>query len=325
MLLAADIGGTTSRLGLFDRAAARPRPIVVRSFPTRDHRSLAALLSAFAADVSLVGQSIESACFGVAGPVAEGRAELTNVFPAWTIAGDSIGDAFTIGRMSVVNDLQALAFAVPALGPGEVAVLQEGNQRRGGNIAIIAAGTGLGEAVLHAVDGKQVATASEAGHADFAARNEREIDVLRDLILRFGHAPVEQVLSGRGLVNIHRVTHAGSCSSLDNAPAERWPAAIAAAALARSCRGCVEALGMFVDAYGAEAGNLALRSMTTGGVFVGGGIAPKILPALADGRFIRAFVDKEPAFSQWLATIPVKVILNDDAGLVGAAIHASAI
>lgn len=325
MLLAGDIGGTRSRLGLFERAADRPRPVTIRTFSTDEHRNLADLLSVFAADTLPAGAPVESACFGVAGPVAAGRAELTNVSPAWTISADTIGQAFSIRHVSVVNDLQALAYAVPALGAGEVTVLQQGNGARGGNIAILAAGTGLGEGVLHAIDGQLVAMASEGGHADFSARNEREIDILRDLIQQFGHAQVEEVLSGRGLVNLHRVTHAGPCPALADAPAGQEAAAITHAALERRCPWCVEALGLFVDAYGAEAGNLALRALATGGVFVGGGIAPKILPALTDGRFIRAFVDKVPPFSELLATIPVKVILNEEAALLGAAIHAAAL
>ena len=192
-------------------------------------------------------------------------------------------------------------------------------------MALIAAGTGLGESILHAIDGRLVPVASEGGHADFAARTEREIDVLRDLMQRFGHAPVEQVVSGRGLVNLHRVTHAGPCPAVEDQDAPGAPAAIVHAALERRCRGCVDALGMFVDAYGAEAGNLALRAMATGGVFVGGGIAPKILPALLDGRFVKAFADKAPPFHDMLAKIPVKVILNDEAALLGAAVRGAAI
>jgi len=195
--------------------------------------------------------------------------------------------------------------------------LQEGAVEGPGNIALIAAGTGLGEAWLHNVNGQFIPSASEGGHADFAARTEREVDVLRNLIQRFGRAEVESVVSGPGLVNLHRVTHVAPCG------AENDPAAISAAALERRCAGCIEALELFVDAYGAEAGNLALRSLATGGVFVGGGIAPKILPAVADGRFMRAFCDKSPRFREMLSKIPVKVILDDEAGLLGASVCAA--
>ena len=325
MILAGDIGGTTTRLGLFDRAPDRPRPIAVRTFPTLEHDDLTRMLSAFVADPAVNGAVVEGACFGVAGPVAGDRVALTNASPPWAIEAQSIEEALDIRRVSLVNDLQALAYAVPVLLANEVAVLQEGDARQGGNVALLAAGTGLGESILYAIDGQLVPVASEGGHADFAARTEREIDALRDLIQRFGHAPVEQVVSGRGLVNLHRVTHAGPCLAIEDEHAPGAPAAIARAALERRCLGCVDALGMFVDAYGAEAGNLALRAMATGGVFVGGGIAPKILPALLDGRFVRAFVDKAPPFGEMLAKIPVKVILNEEATLLGAAVHAAAI
>jgi len=325
MLLAGDIGGTSTRLGLFDRAPDRPRQVAIRTFPTAEHNDLSSLLSAFREDAAVKGTSIERACFGVAGPVAGDRAALTNVSPPWTIEARTIAQAFGIQRVSLVNDLQALGYAVPVLLPSEVAVLQEGAAVDGGNVALIAAGTGLGESILHAVDGTFVPVASEGGHADFAARTEREIVVLRDLIQRSGHASVEQVLSGRGLVNLHRVTHAGPCPAVEDLDSPDAPAAIAQAALERRCRGCVDALGMFVDAYGAEAGNLALRALATGGVFIGGGIAPKILPSLIDGRFIRAFVDKELPFRELLEKIPVKVILNEHAALVGAAVRAAAL
>ena len=325
LILAGDVGATTTRLGLFDRAPDRPRPVAIRTFPTRSYRDLGSVVSAFARDPVVTGAEVECACFGVAGPVTGSRAELTNVSPPWTVDARTIAQSFDIRSVRLVNDLEALAYAVPVLRAEEVVVLQEGDGTRGGHVALLAAGTGLGEAALYAIDGRLVPMASEGGHADFAARTEREIDLLRDLIQRFGHAPVEQVVSGLGLVNLHRVTHAGPCVATEDVDGPDAPAAITHAALERRCRGCVDALGMFVDAYGAEAGNLALRAMATGGVFVGGGIAPKILPALLDGRFIRAFVDKAPPFGGMLAKIPVKVIVNEHAALLGAAIHAAAI
>jgi glucokinase len=188
-------------------------------------------------------------------------------------------------------------------------------------MAVIAAGTGLGEAFLHRIGDRFVPAASEGGHADFAARNEREMALVRDLIARVGRAEVEGVVSGNGLVNIHRVTHTGPCAAAVNIDDPLAAAAISEAALSRACSGCEEALAMFVDAYGAEAGNLALRTVATGGVFVGGGIAPKILPALTGGAFMRAFVDKAP-FRAMLGRIPVKVIRNPEVGLLGAAVHA---
>jgi glucokinase len=218
--------------------------------------------------------------------------------------------------------LQAMAYGVPVLHESEVHVLQDGEQLRGGNIGLIAAGTGLGEALLHNVEDRFIPSASEAGHADYAARNEREIRLLRWLVQRYGRAEVERVVSGPGLVNIHQVTHDRPCRAVGNLEDPDAPAAITNAALSGSCAGCAEALDIFVDAYGAEAGNLALRIVSTGGMFIGGGIAPKILPALTNGRFMRAFRDKAP-FEALLSSLPVRVILNKETGLLGAAVFAA--
>ena len=194
---------------------------------------------------------------------------------------------------------------------------------RGGNIGLIAAGTGLGQALIHNVGGRFLPSASEAGHADFAARTEREIALTRDLTQRYGRADVEHVVSGRGLVNIHRVAHREPCAAAVDLESHDAPAAISAAALESRCPGCVETLDMFVDAYGAEAGNLALRSVSTGGLYVGGGIAPKILQTLTTGVFMRAFLAKPP-LDTMLSAMPVRVILNAESGLLGAAVYAAA-
>jgi glucokinase len=320
MLLAGDIGGTKTLLGLFDRAPTRPRPIVVRSFVTLDYPDLIAMISAFAQQDGVRGAAVEAASFGVAGPVIGDTAQLTNV--PWRVDAPAIGRAFTIGQVALLNDLQAMAYSVPVLHDDELHTLQAGAAVEGGNMALIAAGTGLGQALLHQVGGRFVPSPSEAGHADWAARNDREITVLRDLIHRFGRAEVERVVSGHGLVNLHRITHEGGCLAVEKEDDPDAPAAITKAALERRCHGCIEALSIFVDAYGAEAGNVALRGVATGGVFVGGGIAPKILPALVDGRFMRAFLDKAP-LTDMLAAMPVKVVLNEEAGLLGAAVHAA--
>jgi glucokinase len=211
---------------------------------------------------------------------------------------------------------------VPVLVESETHVLQQGEPLRGGNIGLIAAGTGLGQALLHNVDGRFVPSASEAGHADFAARTEREIALTRDLTTRYGRADVEHVVSGRGLVNIHRVAHRQPCTAGVDLDSPEAPAAISAAALDGRCPGCVETLDLFLEAYGAESGNLALRSVSTGGLFIGGGIAPKILPALTAGPFMRAFRAKPP-LSPMLSAMPVKVILNAESGLLGAAVYAA--
>jgi glucokinase len=325
MLLAGDIGGTKTLLGLFDALPARPRPLVVRSFGTLDYPDLQTMIADFlaAGEASAARAehgAIELACFGVAGPVVDETVKVTHV--PWFVDGRRAAAALGVARVWLLNDLEALAHAVPVLRESETHVLQEGDAIRGGNIGLIAAGTGLGQALLHNVDGRFVPSASEAGHADFAARTEREIAVTRDLTARYGRADVEHVVSGRGLINLHRVAHTHPCAAgvdLDSADA---PAAISAAALDHRCPGCVETLDMFVDAYGAETGNLALRAVSIGGMFIGGGIAPKILPALTTGAFMRAFRAKPP-LDLMLSKMPVKVILNAESGLLGAAVYAA--
>jgi len=319
-LLAADIGGTKTLLGLFEFATPRPRRTAVQVFGTLDYKDLPSMIAGFLERESVDAAAIASACFGVAGPVFDDAATLTNV--PWKVDARSVKERFAFQRVMLLNDLQAMAYAVPVLEPSEVHVLQEGTPLDTGNIAVIAAGTGLGEALLHNVNGRYIPSPSEAGHADFAARTEREIALLRDLVVRYGRADVERVVSGPGIVNLYRVAHQDRCVAGIDVSDPDAPRAISSAALERRCAGCVEALAMFVEAYGAEAGNLAIRVVSTGGVFVGGGIAPKILPALANGTFMRAFRAKPP-LEAMLAAIPVKVILNAEAGLLGAAVFAA--
>jgi glucokinase len=266
-------------------------------------------------------ESIDTGSFGVAGPVVGGTAHLTNV--GWRIDADEIAVAFQWKRVRLLNDLQAMAYAIPVLAESELHTLQTGEAVDGGNMALIAAGTGLGEALLHNVDGRLIPSATEGGHADYAARNDREVELMRDLTSRYGRAEVEHVLSGQGMVNIHRVTHRAPCEAGISPNDPEAPAAITASAVTRRCQGCVAALELFVDSYGAEAGNLALRSLATGGVYVGGGIAPKILAALTTGAFMKAFRSKAP-FETMLRKMPVKVILNAEAGLLGAAVFGAA-
>jgi glucokinase len=319
MWLAGDVGGTKITLGLYERAIPRPREIAVETIPTAEAESLPSALAAFIGRHRGTG-AIDAATIGVAGPVLNGRAELTNV--PWVIDAAEIARAVDIGHVALVNDLEALGHAIPVLHDDEVAVIQAGRPSARGSAVIIAAGTGLGEAVLIDYDGRLVPSPSEGGHADFAARNEREAALMAALTRWYGRASWEAVLSGPGLVNLHRFTHDGSrCPATEGVPDEDRPARITGAALAGGCSRCVEALELFVDAYGAEAGNMAVRAVATRGVFVGGGIAPKILPALRDGRFVAAFRSKTP-MDDLVAGIPVKVILNRNAPLMGSAVHA---
>lgn len=320
MILAGDIGGTKTLLGLFDSVPARPRPVAVRTFGTLDFPDLPSMIARFMDSDETRGASISTACFGVAGPVIGQAAELTNV--PWRVDARQVTAAFGAAHVTLLNDLQAMAYSIPVLQASEVHVLQQGEALRGGNIALIAAGTGLGEALLHNVDGRFIPSPSEGGHADFSVRTDREVALLRHLTARYGRADVEHVISGRGLINIHRAVHSTPCAAGVDLEDPGAPAAMSAAAFEHRCPGCVETLDLFVDAYGAESGNLALRSVSTGGFFIGGGIAPKILPALGTGLFMRAFLAKPP-LEEMLARMPVKVILNDEAGLLGAAVYAA--
>ncbi len=322
MILAGDVGGTNTILGLFEPAAARPQPVGIQAFRSADFGSFLDLLTDFLSRQPPSDRSLAAACFGVAGPVVEGRAQLTNV--AWIIDAGEIAAALRIARVSVINDLQAWATVVPALGRDEVDVLQEGDLDETGNCALIAAGTGLGEALLHNIDGRLIPSASEGGHADFAARTPEEVKLAAALTAWYGRARYEDVLSGRGLLNIYRVVHDGRDCPPVPFPhdARTTPPLISQAAFGGLCAKCVEALRMFVSAYGAEAGNLALRSVATGGLYVGGGIAVRILSAIKNGEFMKAFLAKAP-MTELVSRIPVSVILDPRAGLVGAAVHAA--
>ena len=320
MLLAGDVGGTKTLLGLFAPHDPRPTPIVTHAYQTRAFDSFVAILDAFERDI---GQTLApaGAAFGVAGPVIGRRARLTNI--EWNVELDPIAGRLGTTHVALLNDLEAMATGVPVLAGDELAVLQGGETRADGNAVVIAAGTGLGQAYLHRVNGRLRPVASEGGHADFAARTDRELELVKMLRELYGRAEVEQVVSGPGLMNLHRFTHRGAgCPSIDEAAPDEAPARVSQAALAGRCQFCVEALRMFVEAYGAEAGNLALRGVAASGVFIGGGIAPKILRALTDGAFMAAFLAKEP-LRTLLERVPVHVILNADAGLVGASVRAN--
>lgn len=339
MLLAGDIGGTKTLLGIFSAAPERPVPVEVGEFVTLDYDALEPMVREFLKAQAIDPIRIEAACFGVAGAVTENVARLTNV--PWLVDAAEVQEALAFKRVSVINDLQALAYGVPVLDPSELRALQVGVPLADGNAAVIAAGTGLGEAMLHNVDGSFVPAASEGGHADFAARTPREMELVRELTRIFGRVGVELVISGPGLVNIYQFTHNAFGSGPAITPNSIAPARlcegvssvreqsdlgarISTSAMEGRCEACVEAFDLFISAYGSEAGNLALRYVATAGVYVGGGIAPKILPALETGSFMEAFRDKEP-MAHLVATIPVSIILNPEAGLLGAAVHAQQI
>ncbi len=336
MILAGDVGGTKTLLGLFSEAPDRPAPIEVGEFATLDYDGLEPMIQEFLRAWNVEPRHLQSACIGVAGAITSQVARMTNV--PWVVDAAALSVRTRIKPVRILNDLEALAYAVAVLEPAELAWLQEGSPVKDGNAAVIAAGTGLGEAFLYNVEGRHVPGPSEGGHADFAARTPRELDMVRALTPVFGRVSAETIVSGPGLVNIYQFTHdalgTGPLITPSSLPPARLcagvgevddpgdlPARISQSATERRCLQCVESMEMFVAAYGAEAGNIALRGTATAGVYVGGGIAPKILPALRSPTFLDAFRAKEP-MGEFVARIPVAVILNDDAGLLGAAVYA---
>ncbi len=263
---------------------------------------------------------IAAACFGVAGPVVDGRCVTTNL--PWEVDEASLSEAIPAPRVRLLNDLEAAGYGVLSLPPAELAPLQAGRVRKG-NMVLIAAGTGLGEAILVWDGARHRVVASEGGHADFAPRNDLEIELLRFLQKEFGHVSYERVLSGPGLYNIYRFLRergdmAEPCWLRDRLEREDPGAVVSEVGLAGGDPLCATALDLFASIYGSEAGNLALKALAVGGVFVGGGIAPKIRAKLTDGRFTTAFCDKG-RYHDLMASIPVRLVLNTRAPLLGAA------
>jgi glucokinase len=329
LLLAGDAGGTKTNVGLFHLASAGPaqpaEPKLLRSeqYASAEFPGLGPLLTGFLGGEHGVG-AIAAACFGVPGPVVENYTRTPNL--AWEIDGAALGRELGIPALALVNDLVATAAGVSLLDASDLAVLQPGdpgNPKAAGNRVLIAAGTGLGMALLPAMDGGHRAVASEGGHMDYAPRDDEEIALLRTLRGRFGHVSVERVVSGPGLHNVylHLRDRLGSRETPEIAArlaGEDPGQVIAEAALSGASPLCARALDLFAAAYGAAAANLALLGTATGGVYLGGGIAPKILGKLRDGVFLQAFLDKG-RFRSYLEAVPVRVVLNERAALFGAA------
>ena len=323
LILAGDVGGTKTHLGLFRQSAETLEMVREHRYPTAQFDSL----EAACADFLGAATAVNAACFGVPGPIIDGRAEATNV--AWKLSSDLLSRALNGVPVRLINDLAATAHGMVHLTAAEFVVLHRAeNPPEHGNVAVLAAGTGLGEAALVWEGGKYYAVASEGGHSDFAPHGAEQIELLRFVAGEFGHASYERVLSGPGLWNIYRFlrreSHAEEPAWLTGQIAAGDPsAAVSAAALAGRDPVCVHAIAMFCDIYGSEAANLALKVLALGGVFIGGGIAPKILPMLTDGGFVRGFLSKG-RLNEILKRIEVRVSLNPAAGLLGAAHYAAA-
>ncbi len=319
-ILAGDIGGTRTRLGLFRLTQKTLRFIREQKYSSKNYKGLEKILKDF-----LSGEEkIASACFGVAGPVTSRIIRTTNL--PWRIHLDGLQKVLSTKKVEVINDLVANAYGIFMLEKKDFQTLNTG-QKRKGNAGILSAGTGLGEAILF-WDGKQhIPSPSEGGHVEFGPRNDLEMELLQSLSGHFLHVSYERILSGAGLLQIYQFLRDSKRFRrepewLSGEMKEKDPAAIISemARLKRS-RLCGKALDLFVSIYGAAAGNLALQVMALEGIYLGGGIAPKILWKLKDGSFMKAFKDKG-RFSKLMVTIPVKVVMNDKTALLGAAWHA---
>ena len=336
MILAGDIGGTKTTLALFDWKIERVDPVREQTFASADYKALGEIIEEFLLPAVEPKQdedageappepekppSIDAACFGIAGPVIENTSKTTNL--PWVVDGADLSKRFSIPQVRLLNDLEATAYGLLVLTPDETDVLNAGSPpATKGAMALIAAGTGLGEAILYWDGTTYKPMPSEGGHCSFAPMSELEMELLRYVRTHHTHVSYERVLSGMGLHTIYEFLR----DTKRNEPtwlAEKLkvgdpPAIIGEAGLKKQAEIAVQALDMFAAIYGAEAGNLALKALALDGLYIGGGIAPKLLAKLKDGTFMKAFTHKG-RYKKLLATMPVRVITNPKAALLGAA------
>jgi glucokinase len=320
MILAGDIGATKTNLAYYDVQGDILTSILVQSFPSKDYGNLTDVVEKMHTGHPA---TITAAAFGIAGPVVDGRSKLTNL--GWDVDGREVAALLNLKGVGLINDLQATAYGTLRLATNETLELNKGAAQLHAPIAVIAAGTGLGEGGL-IWDGRRYrAFPSEGGHTEFGPRNETEIDLLRFLTKKFGRTSYERIVAGPGFVNLYEFFRSRS-----DYPEPQWlsdrmqqgdpSAAISVAGVEGRDKVCVEAVEMFASLYGAETGNLALKVLATGGVYVGGGIAPKILPAI-NKHFMAAFVDKG-RYTSLMKQMPVRIVLNEHTALLGAAHYA---
>ena len=322
-VLAGDIGGTKTRLAVCEVEGARLDTLCEASYPSGEYVSLDAIVQDF---LDRADADCRQACFGIAGPVQQGRAETTNL--PWVIEAQAMAAGFGFDTVSLMNDLQANAWGIEALDDDDCCLLSAGRPDAAGNASIIAAGTGLGEAGLYWDGQRHWPFASEGGHADFSPHSDLEIALLDYLRKRFAHASWERVVSGPGLVNLHDFlcAHRGVAVPAwlhDEMAAGDAAAAISRAALDERDAVCADALDLFVHLYGVEAGNHALKIMATGGIYIGGGIAPRILDKIKGPLFMQGLLSKG-RMQPLLEGMPVRVILNDRTALYGPALYLAA-
>jgi len=322
MILSGDIGGTNTRLGLFRLTGERLQPFVQQTYPSPRYSGLTEIVREFLAENKA---AIDCACFGVACPVRDGRCVMPNL--SWVVDSSRLSSELSIERVEIMNDLEANAHGISVLEPGDFRVINEGKREPDGNRALLSAGTGFGVAGLARYGGQYLPFSSEGGHTDFASRNRLEADLLFYLLEHYPHVSYERVISGPGLYNIYQFLR-----DTERAEEPDWlgesisqgdpPAVITRAALDGRSELCDHTLDLFVSIFGAKAGNVALEFMATGGLFIGGGIAPKIIEKLEESTFMDAFVAKG-RMESLLKLIPIRVIMNDKTALLGAARYAA--
>jgi glucokinase len=326
MILAGDVGGTKVELALYNFVEGALQPVAEKRFAARDYPSLESVVQDFFGEAK-PGEPVTSACFGVPGPVRNGRLKLTNL--PWVLDSAVLSRELSIDHLFLINDLEANGYGIPELPADKIHTLSVGDSTAVGNRGLIAAGTGLGEAILVWNGKTHMPMASEGGHTDFAPRNEDEIDLLRYLQRTLqGRVSYERVVSGLGMANVYAFLRDAKGMSepawlKDRMASEDPNAVIGELAESGASELCVRTLEMFVSAYGAEAGNLALKVLAVGGIYIGGGIAPKILNLIRKGGFMKAFTDKG-RLSALLENTPVHIILESRAALMGAASYAEA-
>src|SRR5712671_7895566 len=319
MILAGDIGGTRTRLAAFETEGNRLQCVIEKTYPSQQHDGLSAILADF---IKTEGIPVHSACVGVAGPVRGGRSKISNL--PWIIDSRELAQQLKLGSVGLLNDLEAYAYGIDALESKDFITLSEGVEDAEGNRAVISARTGLGMAGLYWDGFRHHPFACEGGHADFAPRDGLEMELLAYLQKKYGRISYERILSGPGIRNIYdflRDTHKAEepewlRTQMSAAPDP--PALISQLALEGKAVICDQTLSIFVSVFGAETGNCALNFMSTGGIFIGGSIAAKIVPKMKDPLFLESFLDKG-RMATILKDMPVKIVANDDSGMIGAA------
>ena len=319
MILAGEIGATRTRLAAFETEGHRLQCVVEKTYPSQQRDGLAGILAEF---IKTEGIPVHSACLGVAGPVRAGRSKISNL--PWTIDAREVATQLKLPSVGLLNDLEAYAYGIDGLESKDFIALSDGAEEAEGNRAVISAKTGLGMAGLYWDGFRHHPFACEGGHADFAPRNELQTELLGYLQKKYGRISCERILSGPGIKNIYDFLRDSAKaeepewlrSQLSTAPDP--PAMISKLALEGKAAICDQALTIFVSVFGAQTGNCALNFMSTGGIFIGGVIAAKIVPKMKDPVFLESFLDKG-RMAAILKDMPVKIVVNDDCGIIGAA------